>query len=393
MKKKLLMTALSVLLCLSLTACGTTLGENTGIFFKEVGEVIAVYTSSSSSSSSSSTTEDTGEALASVTDFTVTEDGDYSFTGNEEATYYIITICDVDATEDEDTYLYSSSRIEEDGSGTYTGNVFEMFTIPYGEYLVKCFAYPEIGDEDLTKSAAEVAELGVYGELADPQIEYFWDIFTQTLSLQLGNISDYTQTCLPDSIDITIAGADGSSQTLTIESPTEDNIEISTSDITEGTYTITAVAYTTNECATNSQTAEVTAASDVEFGIDNVISDAYSYTNTGLGHGYSWPVGTKTFDPTTSSSLGAYSGTDFFTEVAESTLGTTDLSVYSFTFTMAVGFGETGWMELYSDGTCAAYNDTSGPVSASSVEGTWYWNEDGTTITINWNMSSVEVSA
>lgn len=389
MKKKNLAIT-SLMMCLTLSGCGTTLGENTGIFFSEMKAVMDVWFSSSSSSSATKT-EDTRAKLDSVTDFTVKEDGTYTFTGTDSAAYYVITVCASDATEDDDTYLYSSSRIDEDGSGTYTGNVLEMFTINYGEYLVKCFAYPEIGDEENAKSAAEVATLTVTGDLEDPQVEYFWNIFDGTLTLQIANMTTYDETCVPDSVDFTITAEDGTTTDVTLDEVADANNSIAVSDLSEGSYSITAVAHTSNEYANSTDSNEVNVAKEAEFGKDNVKSDGYTYTNTGLGHGYSWPIGTKTFDPTKESSLGTYSGADFVTTPADSTLGTKDNSVYSFTFICAVGFGESGWMSLYDDGTCAAYNDTSGPVSASSVSGTWYENEDGT-ITINWDMNSVEVS-
>lgn len=241
-------------------------------------------------------------------------------------------------------------------------------------------------------SAREIIELTVAGELASSEIEYFWNIFSGTLTFQLGNISDYALTCVPDTVEIQLTGADGTSHTFTMEEISEENTKLTTSEIGEGSYRITAVAHSSSDYVTNSDTEEVTVAAEVSFGGDNLVSDAYSYTNTGLGHGYSWPVGTGSFDPTGSSSLGTYSGTDFVTTPADSTEGTTADSLHSFTFEAAIGFGENGWMELYSDGTCAAHNYTSGPVNASSVEGTWYLNEDGVTITINWNMESVEVS-
>ena len=390
MKKKLTII-LSLLLCLTLTACGTTLGENTKVFFSEMGEVVDVWTSANNTSKKTESTEGSAEKLTSVSDFTVTDDGNYSFTGTSDATYYVVTVCDSSATDDSDTYLYSSNRIDEDGSGTYSGNLYEMFTINYGKYLVKCFAYPEIGDDTHSRSAATTATLTVTGELLEPQVEYFWNCYDNTLTLQLANTASYSETCLPDTVDIVITGEDGASQSLTMEAPDASNNSIQATGLTAGSYSITAQAHSSNEYLTAADTAVVTVATDVEIANDNLVSSAYSYTNKGLGHGYSWPVGTKSYNPTATSSLGSYNGTDFVTEPADSTRGTTDKSVYSAEFSFAVGFGESGWLELYSDGTCAAYNDTSGPVSASKVTGTWYMNDDEETITINWDMDSVEV--
>ncbi len=174
-------------------------------------------------------------------------------------------------------------------------------------------------------------------------------------------------------------------------SPDASNNSIQATGLTAGSYSITAQAHSSNEYLAATDTAVVTVATDVKIANDDLVSSAYSYTNKGLGHGYSWPVGTKSYNPTTASSLGSYNGTDFITEPADSTRGTTEKSVHSAEFSFAVGFGESGWLELYADGTCAAYNDTSGPVSASKVTGTWYMNDDEETITINWDMDSVEV--
>ena len=50
----------------------------------------------------SSSTADAGNQLATPTDFTVDENGSYSFTGVEDAEYYLLYFCDPTATGDDD---------------------------------------------------------------------------------------------------------------------------------------------------------------------------------------------------------------------------------------------------------------------------------------------------
>ena len=105
-----------------------------------------------------------GRPLAAPQDFRVGADGSYSFTGSEGAEYYLLYFCAPDATSDNDSFLYSSSPINEDGSGTYTGQCSDLFDYAYGEYLVKVFAFPDITSEDYSMSTAASASYTYSGE-------------------------------------------------------------------------------------------------------------------------------------------------------------------------------------------------------------------------------------
>ena len=51
----------------------------------------------------------------------MSEDGSYSFTGVDNAEYYLIYFCAPDATSDDDTFIYTSDPIEANDSNTYSG--------------------------------------------------------------------------------------------------------------------------------------------------------------------------------------------------------------------------------------------------------------------------------
>ncbi len=112
-------------LCLACTACSTTLVENTETYFSTTSSILSTLFSSSSQTStetgtSSVTTDSDAIQLDAPTNLTIDEEGNYSFTGVEDADYYLLYFCDLDATEDSDTFIYSSEPIQEDGSGTYS---------------------------------------------------------------------------------------------------------------------------------------------------------------------------------------------------------------------------------------------------------------------------------
>lgn len=76
----------------------------------------------------SSSTADAGNQLATPTDFTVDENGSYSFTGVEDAEYYLLYFCDPTATGDDDSYIYTSGPINANSSNTYSGSCADEFS-------------------------------------------------------------------------------------------------------------------------------------------------------------------------------------------------------------------------------------------------------------------------
>lgn len=405
-KKKVLAAVLAVVTCIALSACSTTAWSNAATYSSEVSDVLTAWFGGSSSSSASSDAVESAEsdesltALSAPENFTVDDDGNYSFDGVDGADYYILYFCEADAVNDEDDFLYSSSQIEEDGSGTYSGNCADLFQYGYGDYLVKVFAYPELGSEEYDHSTAASVEYVVSGEISIPEVDYCWDIFQQTLSMQISNVDDYIYQVYPDEIIITLTNEadDADVIELSISEVSDENYSVETTDITAGaTYSITACAVSSNDCVTN-QTTDSSEAKEVTLGENNVITSLYFFKDDLYYPSYTWPMVGENFNLEEGGSMGAWY---FMDEFSGSTVGnyeffatpaTTDEDcAYYYTVESVATSGSniTGYLIMYEDGTFEAYNGAAGPVSSSIIQGTWNDNGDGTA-TLNYNHSTTE---
>ena len=88
--RKTLTAVLAVAMAAGLTGCGSSLAANTNNYFTNVSSILhTLQTNGKQQAASSSTVSNDGSQLATPTDFTVDESGNYSFTGVENVTQKI----------------------------------------------------------------------------------------------------------------------------------------------------------------------------------------------------------------------------------------------------------------------------------------------------------------
>ncbi len=385
MKKRTLVAAFVLVMCLGLTGCGSTVAQETDTYFGNVGKIVSTMFSSSADTERAETLEESGTKLDTPTDFVVDEEGNYSFTGVENADYYLLYFCEPDATDDSASYVYSSSPIYSNDSNTYSGLFRDAFEYAYGEYLVKVLAFPELTSEEYTMSSAATATYTYTGEQSAPEIGYYWDTFNDLMTVQVINMGTYEFEAYPDYVDVTFTGANGD-LTLTIEDLAEGNSMITTDQLTKGdTYSITAVATSTDEFVTNPTSDEAQVASDVTLGDDSIYVGMVSYTDGFANDIFSYPIVCTDFDLQNGGSCGTVMAMFSVMDLMTTPRATSDGSVYSYDLIASTA---TGSLELYADGTFYMDETGNGPINASSIEGTWHENGDGTA-TLNYNHNTL----
>ena len=417
----------ALLLSLTLAGC-STVGDNTEEYFSQIGKKVSILTSSSKSNSSSSSAEEEEEvddgktALDSPGDLTIGEDGSYSFTGVDNADYYLLYM--YDANSDSDTYTYLSSNIEEDGSGTYTGYLTDSITYAYGDYRIEAVAFPAVSDDVYKKSAASEATLYVSGEVSDPEISFVWSCFTEELDVIIDNIDDYTYTAYPTLVEVTLTNeADASDVvTTTLENLSADADTVAVTGVTlEETYSV-SVSVSWNDNYVTNASASAEPGSVTVSATANAASDNYEY-NSGLFNYLDYPLMAYSFDVTEGGDMGSWkivSGTSWGATVSETAeyvnytatpIDTEDGDLYTFSFAAANDNGEdlvtmtwgsvseaTGTLHIYEDGTFYIKGDCificTDQISsanqyhdANSIEGIWTDNGDGT-INLAFDLSS-----
>ena len=171
--KKLILLLMIAAICIFTTACSTTAFSNAEIYRNEVGAVMKAWFPSGSTAEAKGDQESAKAKLATPADFTLDADGSYSFGGVENADYYLMYFCSTDATDDKDAFLFSSDSIPATGNGeeTYSGNVNDLISYGYGEYLVKVFAFPSMNDNQNAMSSAATAAYSCSGVMEDPVID------------------------------------------------------------------------------------------------------------------------------------------------------------------------------------------------------------------------------
>lgn len=405
----------AALLALSLAGC-STVGENTEEYFSQINKKVSILTSNSKSRSTSSAEEEADDgktALASPGDLVIGEDGSYSFTGVDNADYYLLYM--YDANSDSDTYAYLSSNIEEDGSGTYTGYLTDSITYAYGDYRIEAVAFPAVSDDEYKKSAASEASLYVSGEVSEPEISFVWSCFSEELDVIIDNIDDYTYTAYPTLVEVTLTNEADSSDVVTASLENLDSAADTVAVIgltLESTYSVSvSVAWDENYVTNASASAEpgtVTVSATA-----NAVSDNYTYS-TGIYSYMDYPLMVYGFDVANGGDLGSWTVVSsgnvwgMSASTAENVLYTATVAdtesgdAYTFDFTAinddgsalrSSTWGEltevTGRLHLYEDGTflmkmdsAFIYTDQISSANqyhdASSVEGIWTDNGDGT---------------
>jgi hypothetical protein len=331
--KHTLVIALIFVMCLILTACGsTTLFENTGQYFSQVGT--RLNSLNNSANDNNKTDVDSGKTrLAIPADFTVDSAGNYSFTGVDNADYYVLYM--YDAKSDSDEYRYVSNSIKEDGSGTYAGALKDAIPMPssgfgfgfpggapaptpdpdavpytFGSYRVGVIAYPAVTDKDNRASDAATADFLVSGEVVAPKLAYMWDYFSGTFDVQLINAEDYEDTYYPQLVDVTLADANNPSNTVSVSienvSLEDDVYSATTTDISiDTTYNISASVTWDSDIVTN-PSATVNLGTVTISSKDNAISEGFGYLNGNIYAGFDFPEAAVSFDPKAGGSAGIW---------------------------------------------------------------------------------------
>ena len=392
----LLLTAMMCALC---TACSTTAIENLDTYYSEVGAVLNTWFSSSERSAQPGGSQQSNTAkLSSPGSFTLNEKGEYSFTGVENADYYLLYFCAPDAAGDSDPFLFSSNSIPAAGTGgeTYSGSVGDLVQYGYGEYLVKVFAFPNLNDNQHTMSTASTASFSYSGAQDAPVIDYLWNTFNSTVDVQLTNINDYTYQMYPDRVEVTFVNVEDSNDTvvLTIENPTPESYSLATDELTSGAaYDVSAVAYSGSPFVTNSVSDTTVVVQNLVLGGHNIISQNYYYSDGITRMPFSYPQITENLSVSETGTLNSDNSAihyTFTTTPAEANPG----SAYSF-IVAADCFPFTfddATLELYLDGTFRMdqYGEMP-PQGPSHIQGIWTDNGDGT-VTLSYDHSTLRTS-
>ena len=371
------------LLC---TSCATTALDNINTYYDEVGAVMDDWFASSTSAGGSATeSQSTAAKLDAPADFTLSENGDYSFTGVANADYYLVYFCAPDATGDSDPFLFSSNSIDATGTGgeTYSGNIDDLVQYGYGEYLVKVFAFPSLNDSAHAMSTAATATYSFSGAQDAPVVDYLWNTFDGTVDVQVSNIADYMYQVYPDTVEVTFTNtADAADAVVvTVEDLSADHYNAVSDALTPGaTYDITAVAHSESAFVTNPTSDTTQVAQGVTFDGHNVISANYYYTDGIARNSFSYPQYVDRFDLTNGGVFNCGNSSISFNFTATPTAASAG-SAYTYSMTsdnrpFAI---KDGTLELYTDGTFRfdQYSEMP-PQGPSHIEGIWTDNGDGT---------------
>ena len=388
-----------ILVMLVFSGC-TSAFTNASTYFSNTGTILGILFSSGNTNSTKETVSNPTKALDAPENFSVDPNGEYSFDAVDGASYYLLYFCEPTATEDGDDFLFSSEQIpSEDSVSSYSGNLNDLIDYGYGSYLVKVFAFPELGDSEYAMSSAASTEYALSGVLEEPQIAYFWNTFDNTLDMQLDNIDNYTYQVYPDEVTVTFTNVeDASDQVIvTMEAPTPENSSASTDALTRGmTYNVTAVGTSSSEYVTNPTTDTAAVGQNVTFGEINVITDGYTYTDNIKGE-LAYPRVCLEFNlengGSIGSSIGTYGPISFNSTPIEASADA--LYTYEIEIQMQV-WGDMVWtlpgtLNLNSDGTFLLQEfGMKGPVPPSAISGIWMDNGDGTA-TLSYDPSTVTV--
>ena len=371
------------LLC---TSCATTALDNINTYYDEVEAVMDDWFASSTSAGGSATeSQSTAAKLDAPADFTLSENGDYSFTGVANADYYLVYFCAPDATGDSDPFLFSSNSIAATGTGgeTYSGNIDDLVQYGYGEYLVKVFAFPSLNDSAHAMSTAATATYSFSGAQDAPVVDYLWNTFDGTVDVQVSNIADYMYQVYPDTVEVTFTNtADAADAVVvTVEDLSADHYNAVSDALTPGaTYDITAVAHSESAFVTNPTSDTTQVAQGVTFDGHNVISANYYYTDGIARNSFSYPQYVDRFDLTNGGVFNCGNSSISFNFTATPTAASAGSAyTYSMTSDNRPFSIKDGTLELYTDGTFRfdQYSEMP-PQGPSHIEGIWTDNGDGT---------------
>lgn len=394
--RKTLTAVLAVAMAAGLTGCGSSLAANTNNYFTNVSSILhTLQTNGKQQAASSSTVSNDGSQLATPTDFTVDESGNYSFTGVENAKYYLLYFCAPDATGDNDSFIYTSEPIDATESNTYSGKCSDEFDYAFGSYLAKVYAFPDLTDKEHSMSKAATAEYSCSGNQSAPELNYYWNTFDGTMGIQVANLDVYEFEAYPDKVDITFTNTENSADviTLTMENVTPDNNQLDTDALTAGaTYDVTAVSTSNSEYVLNPTSDTTKVAEGLHLGESSVMTAGYSYSDGFANNIFNWPRVCESFDLENGGVAGVVVAAP---EVGGGTCDFVATPVSSgdgnYTYDLIAGlYTRSGKLELKADGTFTAELEGWGPVNSSEYSGSWIDNGNGTA-TLSYDPSTLVI--
>lgn len=391
--KKIAVMSMIAIMCIVCTGC-TSAVTNADNYFSNTSTILAqIFSGNDSATKSSDEKTDavSGIALQTPGNFSVNENGEYSFNGVENAALYILYFCDPQDS-NPNSYMYSSVAITaEDGVEKYTGKCSDIVQFAYGEYDVKVRAFPTMGDEVYTMSDYATCQYTYAGTQDDPQIEYFWNTFDSTLTVQISNIDAYTYEAYPDELVLTFTNVNDEAEKVEVSftdiSDEQSSFKVDTLKRGE-TYQITAFTESKNNCVTNPVSDTVLVAEEVTAGDLNVISDQYACSDGIDGGRLNYP---RIYTELNLNEEGKAGDISLQYPIQTKPIAANAGASYSFDVVIEMT-GKTleGSLELKSDGSFELREFGSGPCAPSSIGGFWLDNGDGTA-TLCYDESTISI--
>ena len=140
-------------------------------------------------------------------------------------------------------------------------------------------------------SKPATAEYSYSGNQSAPELNYYWNTFESSMSIQVANLGTYEFEAYPDKVDITFTNTENSADVvaLTMENVTPDNNQLDTDALTKGaTYDVTAVATSNSEYVLNPTSDTTTVATGLLLGDSSLVTDAYSYSDGFANNIFAW---------------------------------------------------------------------------------------------------------
>ncbi len=393
--RKIVSCVLPAILVCSLAACSTTAGTNAKDYFKNTSDVLKLLFASGDENNASELVKTASgvEQLAAPGNFTVGADGNYAFTGVENAEYYLIYLCAPDAVNDDDSYIYCSQPIGGVDTNEYEGKLADLLQYAFGEYLVKVLAFPDLTSSSYEMSKPASVSYTYSGNQNAPELSYYWNTFDNTMSVQVTNLSVYQYQAYPDVVEVTFTNTSDSADTVTelIESVSATNFSVVTDKLKRGqSYTITAVAKSSSQFVLNPTSDTTIVSEGLTVGDASILVGNYSYSDGFANNIFCYPRACSSFNLAGGSAGTITSGFGGSVDFSCTPIATSAGSAYSYTVSVNSMMTLVGSMELKTDGTFTMSLPGAGPLEQSTTSGIWKDNGDGTA-TLSYDPSNVVI--
>lgn len=300
----LLITALALTL---LSGCATHVGEHTRTYFQQmqnVAETAANAKKAESGAAVEAAVPVDENALPAPANLSVDEQGNYSFDAVEGAQYYYLYVYDsasgVSAT--------AQTKIMDDGSASYSGNLGDFVRLTYGEWSVRATAYPDFDNSDLTASPEAKTSYVMTGavEPGEPSFYYMWTVVSGTLEIKLDGLN-YSGTAWPTDVTLTLTNRADPADVITIDlgAVTASSVSGETrSAQPDAVYDITA-DFTWDENFVTNPSFTAAGGEAMTSGSDNLIDGDFYYTSD-IFLRFDFPHVQMNFDPVTGGEAGVW---------------------------------------------------------------------------------------